>query len=129
MIVLLDHGDRERRQTNRPVRDNLHWWIAMVATCVACIFILVPSPTITDATGWYFTFNIVRRATDRHILQEEGSGMASTDWESHLCGALVGVVAAGFCSQFQSNVAEQVAWSFRQVLAVGVIFASALYDR
>ena len=101
----------------------------MVSLCAVYAAVWIPTATVSAATGWYFTFNIVRRATDRHILHAEGSGMASTDWESHLCGALVGVAAAGLYSKCQPNLAEEIDWSSRQVLTVGVVLASALYDR
>ena len=102
----------------------------MLAVCAACIVLLVPYPTVSAATGWYFTFNIIRRLTDRHILHTQESGMASTDWESHFCGALLGVVFAGVLRQYQHLVDRiDVTNDVEQMLAISAVFGSALYDR
>ena len=111
-------------------RDKPQWWLGMLAVCTACTAVLVPHPTVSAATGWYFAFNVIRRLTDRHILRTQGSGMASTDWESHLCGALLGVVFAGVFAQYQHLIdRNDVTNDVEQMLAIGAVFCSALYDR
>ena len=122
--------DATRRQTNKIFRDKPQWWLGMLAVCSACIVVLVPYPTVSAATGWYFTFNIIRRLTDRRILHTQDSGMASTDWESHLCGALLGLVFAGVLAQYQHLVDRiDVTNDLEQMLAISAVFGSALYDR
>jgi len=49
----------------------------MGALCAACAW-LIPTPTLSAATSWYFGFDVVRRAVDRHVLSAEGAGIAST---------------------------------------------------
>ena len=95
----------------------------MILLCAGSAAWLIPAPTVSAATGWYFGFNVVRQVVDRHVLREEGDGMSSTDWESHFCGAVLGAIAGGCCAD--SGLGIDAA----QALAIITVFVSAMYDR
>ncbi len=123
---LLPELCRWDRQKKRPVRIRAEWWALMVftngsAALVASSLLGGDGPTVAVFVCWWFSFNMFRKVVDLYMDVAPRGGVAAADWESHLCGAFLGLVAGWGLGYPVSD-----AWA---LTAVAVVVMSALKDR
>ena len=132
---LIHDGLRWNRQQKRVWRNRADWWALMLAFCAAAWLLLgdggvgAAAPSVLVCVSWYFGFNVLRQIVDTCVLPPRAAdglqalGVASTDWESHLCGAMLGVVG-GWALTPQGS-----AGGMDRLIAILIVLVSALFDR